>query len=124
MPIRASRQCTRCYNTAELGSNLCSKHITTAPEKRQRSELRKLYWRKLWRVHTRNAVLSRDAQCTHLTNGTRCMRLATDIDHIIDAETWVAAGNDFFDIDNLHGLCHAHHSSRTAREQGFASHDG
>jgi hypothetical protein len=33
-------------------------------------------------------------------------------------------GNDFFDLGNLRGLCHEHHSKRTARDQGFASGQG
>ena len=120
MGMRAKRSCTRCYATAEAGSNLCAKH-KAAPDNRRRSPLRKLYWTKLWRVVIRGEVLLRDPICAHTENGARCPRLATDIDHIIDAEVWVAAGRDFYDMDNLRGLCHSHHSQRTARDQGFAS---
>ncbi len=101
-------------------TNVCAKHAAQ-PDVRKRNELRKLYWTKLWRVHTRNAVLSRDPVCKHVENGIGCQRLSTDVDHIIDAEVFVAQGGDFYDPDNLRGLCHSHHSRRTARDQGFAS---
>ena len=123
MGMRPPRMCKRCHNTALPGTSLCTKHAAQ-PEQRQRGALRKLYWRKLWRVTMRNIVLTRDAQCTHIENGTRCPRLATDIDHVIEAEQWVAqhGGEEmsFFDANNLRGLCHSHHSKRTALEQGFA----
>lgn len=120
MGMRAARMCKRCYALALPGTPLCEKH-TAAPEIRKRSELRPLYCCKLWRVTTRNAVLARDPICAWVTDGVRCVRLATDIDHTIDAQQWVASGRDFYDEENLRGLCHAHHSQRTARDQGFAS---
>lgn len=121
MGMRPARMCKRCHNTAEQGSNTCAAHKGTDDKNRVRNPLRHLYWRKLWRVITRSAVLARDPFCTYIENGARCMRLATDIDHVIDAVQWVALGNDFFNVDNLRGLCHAHHSKRTAHDQGFAS---
>jgi hypothetical protein len=115
MGMRASRMCKRCYATAVPGTALCEQH-TAQPETRKRSELRPLYCCKLWRVTTRNAVLARDPICAWIDNGERCPRLATDIDHIIDAHEWVAQGRYFYDMDNLRGLCHGHHSRRTARD--------
>jgi len=50
--------------------------------------------------------------------GTQCTHLATDIDHIVPHR-----GNWFLfiggtDYENLQGLCHEHHSIKTAREDG------
>jgi hypothetical protein len=57
-----------------------------------------------------SCVLARDPLCTFKVNGSRCPRLATDVHHKVDAEEWMALGNDFYDLDNLEGLCHAHHT--------------
>lgn len=113
MPQRPARMCSKCYSTAEIGSSLCTKH-KAEPDTRQRSTLKKLYDRKLWRVFTKQSVMARDPQCTEIVNGVRCMQLATDAHHIIDAQEWVALGNDFYDLDNLAGLCHAHHARHTS----------
>ena len=123
MGMRPNRACKRCYNTAEQGSNTCALHKVEPI--RQRNELRPLYKCKRW-YQTRAHVLARDPVCTwgnyRLTDThPGCMALSTDCDHVIDAALWVARGNDFYDQDNLRGLCHAHHSRRTARDQGFAS---
>jgi 5-methylcytosine-specific restriction endonuclease McrA len=69
----------------------------------------------------RNEVLARDPQCTYVDEqGVRCPVLATDIHHVIDAVEWIAMGNDFHDPTNLAGLCHAHHSSETAKRNAAA----
>lgn len=122
MGMRPPRMCSKCHNTAEPGTSRCAVHKGSDSDRnRVRNPLRHLYWRKLWRVDTRREVLFRDPICTHIENGARCPRLATDIDHVIDAVVWVLTmGRDFFDMENLRGLCHSHHSKRTAREQGFA----
>jgi len=61
--------------------------------------------------------------CQHKdSNGVQCNRPATEIDHVIPHK-----GNwDLFvggvDYSNLQGLCHAHHSEKTAREDcGFGN---
>jgi hypothetical protein len=117
MGQRAQRMCSKCYQTALPGSPLCAKH-KAAPDTRQRSPLKRLYDRKLWRVYTKQAVMMRDAQCTEVVNGTRCPLLATDIHHVVDAIEWVAQHDgderSFYDLDNLAGLCHAHHARHTS----------
>ena len=54
-------------------------------------------------------VLDRDPLCT--VPG--CNRASTDCAHIISR----ADGGDD-DIDNLRGMCHAHHSQETAAKDG------
>jgi hypothetical protein len=117
MGMRPNRSCRRCYTVAVQGTNLCAKH-NAAPEVRQRNDLRPLYKCKKW-YETRAHVLARDPICMWERPG-GCMALSTDCDHVIDAVLWMKTGGDFYDMDNLRGLCHAHHSRRTAREQGFA----
>lgn len=123
MGIRPSKMCSKCHRTAALGSRYCTLHANTqaiADKMRKlSSELRKLYNTKMWRVITRNSVLTRDAQCTHLDNGIRCPFLSTDVHHIIEAQLWVAQGGDFYAEDNLVGLCHSHHSRITGSAHGW-----
>lgn len=45
---------------------------------------------------------------------------ATDVDHI----TRIEEGGDPWDETNLQGLCHSHHSQKTARETGFGGRHG
>jgi 5-methylcytosine-specific restriction endonuclease McrA len=40
---------------------------------------------------------------------------ATDVDH----RTRIEEGGEPWDETNLQGLCHPHHSQKTARETGF-----
>jgi 5-methylcytosine-specific restriction endonuclease McrA len=120
MGMRPLKMCAKCHATVEHGARYCSKHAK-AVGNRPRNALRKLYCCHLWRVTVRNIVLSRDPQCQFVENGIACPRLSTDVDHIVEAEQWVAMGNSFYDEANLRGLCHAHHSRRTALDQGFAS---
>jgi hypothetical protein len=55
--------------------------------------------------------------CQH----TDCPLLATDVHHKIRADIWVFdMERNFYDLDNLEALCHAHHSKHTAIEVGFA----
>lgn len=69
-------------------------------------------WRKL-----RNAFLEQHPHCEHVDQPTqeRCTLPATDVDHVI-----AHRGNDALRLDwnNLQALCHAHHSSKTARHDG------
>lgn len=47
--------------------------------------------------------------------------VSTDVDHVIDADDYVAQHNGdaryFYDVKNLRGICHACHSHKTARER-------
>jgi 5-methylcytosine-specific restriction endonuclease McrA len=40
-----------------------------------------------------------------------------EIDHIIPAKLWCAAGNDFWDESNLQGLCSYDHKVKSAKER-------
>jgi hypothetical protein len=103
------RSCVKCYATRLPGSKFCATH-QALPDIRHGSR-NPLYNTVLWRKWTRMQVLFRDPICAFIVNGTRCLRLASAIHHIIDAETWVAQGNDFCDQDNLCGLCKEHHDA-------------
>src|SRR5262245_8564321 len=46
-----------------------------------------------------------------------CMEAATDVDHITSVRDRPDLRLQWW---NLRGYCHAHHSRRTARDQGFA----
>jgi hypothetical protein len=118
MGMRPPKMCAKCHRVALPSERYCAAHKVSAA-KRDRNQLRPLYKCKRWRV-TRIVVLDRDTQCTVVEHGTRCLQLSTDVHHVIDALEWVANGGDFYDTDNLQGMCHAHHSSHTARTQGFA----
>ena len=129
-PTRALQQCKKCYATAINGTRFCARHQTADRDSEQQREktrqndgLRKFYWSSRWKA-VRRFVLGRDPICAHVENGTRCWRLASDCHHIVEAAAWMAQGGDFFDPDNLQGLCHAHHSRHTAREDGFAQTKG
>jgi len=58
--------------------------------------------------------------CEWMENGIRCNRPTDDIDHIVPHKgSWSL----FMDPKNLQGLCHRHHSMKTAREDGgFGNH--
>lgn len=57
----------------------------------------------------RRQVLTRDGgQCTALTEGKRCERRATDVDHI-------HRGNNH-QLDNLAALCSRHHALKSSAE--------
>jgi 5-methylcytosine-specific restriction protein A len=77
---------------------------------RSNDPTRKLYHTRRWQL-TRDAILVRDPICVE------CHHAATEeIDHIVPARQY----GDFYDQDNLQGLCKPCHSSKTAREGGFA----
>ena len=113
--------CSKCHATALPGSTYCELHrdAKAQSDKLQKTgnALRRFYNCKLWRVITRSKVLSKDPVCTHIADGKRCPELATDIHHVIDADIWVAQGNDFYDDDNLVGLFKSHHSRHTNQER-------
>lgn len=56
-------------------------------------------------------VLARDETCRH----PGCHAPATQADHIKP----IAEGGAPLDLANGQGLCHTHHSTKTARENGF-----
>jgi hypothetical protein len=111
MPQKCARFCGKCHRTAEPGSPpRCAMHQATPGARGSvHGSRHPAYNTVVWRKWTRQAVLSRDAICAFIVNGSRCVRLANQIHHIIPWEEWVAAGNDFNDIQNLCGLCKGHH---------------
>jgi hypothetical protein len=119
MGMRPARMCSKCHQTAVAGGRFCAMH-NSLPDSGHgaRGPLEKLYNCVGWRKWTRNAVLFRDPICAFIVNGTRCARLATDVHHKVDAEIFLAQGGDFYDQDNLEGLCHAHHTGIRRGQRG------
>jgi hypothetical protein len=123
--------CKKCHRTAETGTSLCNQHQNADKqreherEQKRQSGIRPLYWSKRWKV-TRRHVIANNPQCAFVDSntGARCPQLSTDVHHKIDAQVWMDQGGDFYDTDNLEALCHPHHSSETARTQGFAQSRG
>jgi 5-methylcytosine-specific restriction protein A len=70
----------------------------------------KLYHSKRWLV-LRRRVLFEQSVCAK--DG--CMRLATDVDHIVP----MSQGGAEYERSNLQGLCGHHHALKSAREGGF-----
>jgi hypothetical protein len=121
MGMRASRQCKRCYNTAEQGTSLCPVHRNADrdADKQRRDAQPVPYNRnnKAWLL-TRQQCLFRYPQCAQIDgNGRRCGLLATDAHHVIRWPVWVAQGNHYLDQSNLVGLCRACHTKHTAAER-------
>ena len=92
----------------------CAEHRRAAEQARGSSHARG-YDRK-WRV-TRRRYLAAHPLCVE----PGCPRLATDVDHIDGLGPLGPAGHDWA---NLRGLCHSHHSQRTARDQPGGWHLG
>jgi 5-methylcytosine-specific restriction protein A len=102
-----------CRNTS-LG-RYCPDHTKQVSQQYDRERasdpVRKLYHKAQW-YQVRLVVLARDPICVE------CKHAATEeIDHVIPARAY---SGDFYDPDNLQGLCRSCHSSKTAVEGGFA----
>lgn len=117
MPTRAPKVCERC------GTIDCQTHTTTANQlaygelmklRRQNDPYVANYKMKRWQM-MRRRLIAANPVCVECT-----LALATDLDHIINAKTWVGDGNNFWDESNLQPLCHSCHSRKTATEVGFA----
>jgi 5-methylcytosine-specific restriction enzyme A len=123
MGMRPLKSCTRCHTVAERGSRFCLKHQNADAirdrEYKAASPTRKLKDTKRWEV-VRRHILARDPICTGVVNGVPCPRLSEHVHHKINAEKFVAAGGDYFDMENLAGLCPSCHSRETSKEVGFA----
>ena len=115
MPFKAPRICScgarvasgqMCACAVKRAAERKAAHDTTRPTARARGYDGE--WEKL-----RGGYLARNPTCTH----PGCTAKATDVDH-------VQSVRDRPDLrlswSNLRAYCHAHHSSRTARDQGFA----
>jgi 5-methylcytosine-specific restriction enzyme A len=79
-----------------------------------RAARRKVYDSAAWQ-DLRHAARLRDPLCVDCTAEGKTVAW-TDLDHIVDMED----GGAPFDIDNVVGRCHVHHSRKTARTRGFA----
>lgn len=108
MPNRPPIHCPRCQGVHPAG--VCPQARAQAKAKaQQRSKARgpRPYNRVAWQ-RLRRMILARDPICRDPEG---CTQPSTDVDH---------RNGDATDNreDNLWGLCHAHHSKKTAREQG------
>lgn len=96
--------CTKCGKTATWHSSrrcsACRKRSTYTTVRSWASK--------------RRAQLAREPLCQYVVNGQRCMRKATDVDHVVPLSK---GGAD--DPSNYQSLCHEHHSTKTAAESGF-----
>ena len=126
--FRAPVACPDCGQPSVRGSRYCEKHTKEnaavdarrAGDKQRHAEnaYRAWYGWAIWRnlkaqffnVDPMNAV------CAHTDprTGQRCNKPAEEVDHIIPHRgNW----DLFTDLKNLQGLCHVHHSQKTAREE-------
>lgn len=123
MGMLCARMCSKCHQTAEPGTSLCTAHRdadkVADKERKAANPLRVQfnYNSKAWRV-TRQVTLFRFPLCAQVDEcGARCPELATEAHHIVNAQVWVAQGGSYLDQDNLVGLCKACHSKHTAAER-------
>lgn len=102
-----------CKNVSN--TRYCAAHTKLAQAQydteRASDPVRKQYHTQQWKL-TRTAVLVRDPICVECHHAG-----SEEADHVIPARAY---SGDFFDLDNLQGLCRACHSSKTAKEGGFA----
>ena len=119
-PTRVAKLCTTpgCPHPATYRGK-CDDHKRERERVRnQRQESRAIYQSAQWK-RLRTLILSAHPQCEwYMNDGDRlmlCPRDATDVDHIVPIEE----GGAPWDEENLQALCHSHHSSKTAKENGF-----
>lgn len=116
MPSLPLRKCGEGGCKALVESGRCAKHRGNYEQQRNVDPLRSLYRTARWR-DTRATVIKRDPICKI---GIRCVKTfgrrmpSTDADHKRRARDV----DDFFDMNNLQGACHADHSLKTASEDG------
>jgi 5-methylcytosine-specific restriction protein A len=123
-----------CGKVAEQGKDFCSSHTTSnyitlasaESSKRRRAEIPWASWYGLavWQ-RLRAMFLGRDngdhviCEFCDPQTGERCRKPTTDVDHKLPHR---GAWKLFVDVTNLQGLCHYHHSQKTAREDhGFGN---
>lgn len=95
-------KCNECSSNSEGERNV------------RRSTSRRVYLSPTWR-RLRLLVLSEEPYCQWKEDAWPCPAPATDVDHIVAIED----EGDRWARSNLQGLCHRHHSVKTARENGF-----
>lgn len=101
MPVSSARLCSK-HGCSQLGSH---SHQDARPSAARRGYGRT--WQRLRVLHLHVEPLCRE--CAKHGGLTR----ATDVDHITPKQR---GGRDV--DENLQSLCHAHHSEKTARENG------
>jgi len=107
MPTAPCKPCPEPLCPRLLTAGRCNEHDLKRRYYAAHPRVRITYpgWRKLRRL-----ILERDPVCRDPSG---CTRPATDVDHVVARR---AGGTD--DPPNLRGLCHRHHSSKTARVDG------
>ena len=102
--------CTSCPGLADPGKCYCKQHAAKAAKAEQdrRGTSSQRGYGRCWQ-RLRLLVLARDPVCRH----PGCTELSTDADHIVPRSQ---GGTD--SLGNLQGLCHSHHSAKTAKEDG------
>lgn len=116
VPNRIPRPCSGSSTCPEPGTirGRCPEHATEAEARRNhdRADNLDVYRSKRWRIESKH-YLRANPWCSGYPEGTTCHDAATDVDHVIPLGT---PGIDPFDRSNWQGLCHRHHSKKTATE--------
>lgn len=109
MSRRAKKVCSRpgCPNLVDAGTGRCD--ACAGGSERERGTAAERGYDSRWRA-TRAGFLEEYPFCAEAG----CMSLAEDVDHIDGEGPLGPRGHDW---SNLRGLCKAHHSRRTARDQ-------
>ncbi|HEV2522708.1 MAG TPA: HNH endonuclease signature motif containing protein [Candidatus Acidoferrales bacterium] len=128
---RTARTCAEpgCGLANVRGTRFCEKHqaenyeTRKAHDRNKNEPWRAWYGWAIWertKTHFRATYPERALLCQHIENGVQCKEFASEIDHIIPHR----GNRDLFlggvNYSNLQGLCHAHHSQKTAKEVGWA----
>lgn len=88
----------------------CARHAVEQAHQRSNYELRRWYRTRRWFL-LRAQVLAEQPYCPLcVCEGVRIP--CTDVDHVVRHD---GQPDRFWDRHNLQGLCHAHHSAKTAR---------
>lgn len=101
-----------CQELLPKGVSRCRPGAVRQERQRYNRETRKWYYTARWAA-LRTEVLSANPLCDEC-QGADHMTVATDVDHIVPHR---GDPVKFWDKTNLQGLCHTHHSAKTARGQ-------
>ena len=122
MPRKAKKPCSwpGCPETVLIGTGYCEIHKRKKDkeyEARRGTSAERGYGNTRWRKYRKWFLSQREnALCVDCMKEGRAVP-ATDVDHIVPVD-----GPDdplFWEQTNHQGLCHSHHSSKTAKERGF-----
>ncbi len=121
MPLKPKTPC--CYPNcpALTDDRYCPQHERDrkrqADARRKDDPLRRLYGTARWK-RLRSQVLREEPLCRDC-RAEGHVEASAEVDHIVPARR----GGGFFDRANLQGLCHPHHSRKTASEDGGFGND-